>query len=346
MNKELRKEYFDKAFKLHSAGNITEAQNFYKKILAEIPDDSEILNLIGMSEMQQKNYDKAEEFITRAISCKKEKYFYETLAHLYFIQKNYKKELETRLSYEKEFGLNFEQAFGIGLAYKNLMDFENSEKYYLKALEINPESRDTCFNLANLYTTFHKPRQAKEYYLKCIEINPEDRESKYFLALNYFRMKDYDKGLKYFEVRLCRETAIDTEAITYPNLIPNKPIWQGEDISDKTLYTYYEAGFGDMIMFARYIPLLKSKCKRLIIKPQIQLCELFRENFPDVEIMDYFWEEKNLNFDYHLPFLSVPYVLNIGTDGMFMHRDKYLSANPNKVNAFKEKFFNNNKFKI
>jgi len=346
MNSELRKEYFDKAFKLHSAGNIVEAQNFYKKILTEIPDDSEVLNLIGMSEMQQKNFAKAEEFITHAISIKKEKYFYETLAHLYFVQKNYKKELETRLDSEKSFGLDYEQAFGIGLAYKNILDFENSEKYYLKAYEFNPKSRDVCFNLANLYTTFHKPQKAKEYYLKCLEINPNDRESKYFLALNYFRMKNYDDGLKYFEVRLCRETAIDTEAITYPNLIPNKPIWQGEDISDKTLYTYYEAGFGDMIMFARYIPLLQSRCKKLIIKPQVQLCELFRENFPDAEVMSYFWDEKDLNFDYHIPFLSIPYVLNLNTDKMFINRDKYLSANENKVWAYKKKFFDNDKFKI
>ena len=53
MDTELRKEYFDKAFKLHSAGNIVEAQNFYKKILAEVPDDSEVLNLVGMGDMPE-----------------------------------------------------------------------------------------------------------------------------------------------------------------------------------------------------------------------------------------------------------------------------------------------------
>lgn len=346
MNKELRKEYFDKAFKLHSVGNIVEAQHFYKKILSENPEDYEILNLIGLGELQQKNYAEAETFIKRAISLKKEQYFFETLAHVYFQQKDYQKELETRLEEEKLFGLTFELAFGIGLAYKNLMIFEKAEEYYFKAIELNPQSRDAYFNLANLYTVFHMPEKAKTNYLKCIELNPEDRESKYFLALNYFRLKDYDNGLKYFETRLCRETAISTEAITYPKTIPNRPIWRGEDISDKTLYTYYEAGFGDMLMFARYIPLLKSKCKKLIIKPQIQLCELFRENFPDIEVMDYFWEEKNLNFDYHIPFLSVPYVLGLSTEDMFISRDKYLSANPEKVKEYRETFFSNDKFKI
>ena len=346
MNKELRKEYFEKAFKLHSAGNAEEALVFYNKILLEDPSDSEVLNLLGIIQLQQNNYKKAEEYILKAISVNKVQYFYETLAQVYFQQKNYQQELQTRLEEERLFGLTFDLAFGIGLAYKNLMNFEKSEEYYKKALELNPQSRDTCFNLANLYTVFHLPEKAKKYFQKCIEINPEDRESKYFLALNFFRLKDYTNGLKFFETRLCRETAINTEEITYPNLIPNKPIWQGEDISDKTLYTYYEAGFGDMIMFARYIPLLKQRCKKLIIKPQVQLYELFKENFPDVEVMDYFWEEKNLDFDYHIPFLSVPYVLGLDTESMFVSRKKYLTANKEKAEEYKKTFFNNDKFKI
>ncbi len=346
MDKELRKEYFDKAFELHSAGKIIEAQNFYRKILQENPQDCEVMNLIGLSELQKENYAIAEEYVTRAISLKKIRYFYETLAQIYFRQKDYLKELDVRLDEEKTFGLNFDLAFSLGLVYKNLLNFEKSEEYYLKALELKPDSRDTYFNLANLYTFFHFPQKAKENYLKCIELNPDDRESKYFLSLNYFRLKDYEHGLPYFETRLCRETAVKTEIVTYPNLIPNSKIWQGEDISDKILYTYYEAGYGDMLMFARYIPQLLKRCKKLIIKPQIALSELFRENFPDAEVMDYFYDEKELKFDVHIPFLSIPYVLGLNTEEMFVHRDRYLRANPQKVQYYKENFFNNNKFKI
>lgn len=346
MNKNLRKEYFEKAFKLHSAGKIPEAQNFYRKILLENPDDCEVMNLIGLGEIQRENYKLAEEYVQRAISVKKIRYFYETLAYIYFKQKNYQKELEIRLEEEKTFGINFELSFDLGLVYKNLLDFEMSQKYYLKALQINPNSRDTYFNLANLYTFFHKPEMAGKYYLKCLELNPDDREAKYFLALNYFRLKDYKNGLPYFETRLCRETAIKTEMVTYPNLIPKSKIWNGEDISDKILYTYYEAGFGDMLMFARYIPLIKQRCKKLIIKPQIELCQLFRENFPDVEIMEYFYDEKDLKFDVHLPFLSIPFVLGLTTEEMFISRNRYLKADKEKSDYFKTTFFNNNKFKI
>ena len=346
MDKELRKEYFTKAFELHSAGKIIEAQNFYRKILRENPDDCEVMNLIGLGELQKENFDLAEEYVTKALAIKKVRYFYETLAQIYFCRQNYAKELEVRLDEEKTFGLNFDLAFNIGLAYKNLFDFENSEKYYLKALKFKPDSRDTYFNLANLYTFFHLPRKAKENYLKCIELNPDDREAKYFLSLTYFRLKDYEHGLPYFETRLCRETAVNTEIVTYPNLIPNSKIWKGEDISDKILYTYYEAGYGDMLMFARYIPLLLQRCKKLIIKPQIALSDLLREYFPQAEVMGYFYDEKDLKFDYHIPFLSVPYVLGLSTEEMFINRGHYLKADEQKVRDYKENFFNNDKFKI
>ena len=68
--------------------------------------------------------------------------------------------------------------------------------------------------------------------------------------------------------------------------------------------------------------------------------------FPDIEVMDYFWEEKNLDFDYHIPFLSVPYVLGLDTDSMFVSRKKYLTANKEKTEEYKKTFFNNDKFKI
>ena len=75
---------------------------------------------------------------------------------------------------------------------------------------------------------------------------------------------------------------------TVSNMIEKSKLWQGEDIKDKVLYTYYEAGFGDMIMFMRYIKELEKQCKKLIIKPQIQLTQLIKENFPNIEVMDVF----------------------------------------------------------
>lgn len=121
--------------------------------------------------------------------------------------------------------------------------------------------------------------------------------------------KDYENGLKSFESRLCRHSAIVSQEKTYPNLMKEKPLWNGEDLKDKVLYTYYEAGFGDIIMLYRFMPELTSMCKKVIFKPQKELAPLFRENSYGAEIMEMYDFEKYLDFDYHIPFLSIPYVL-------------------------------------
>ena len=41
--------------------------------------------------------------------------------------------------------------------------------------------------------------------------------------------------------------------------------WQGEDISDKTLLVHTEQGSGDAIQLARFLPLVRRRCKKLIV---------------------------------------------------------------------------------
>ena len=241
---------------------------------------------------------------------------------------------------------DFETYFNQALEYKNSIEYEKAEIAYLKALELNPKSCETLFNIASLYLSLNEPFKAIEYYKKLLEINPNDFEAEYFLSLAYFRVKDYEKGEKHFETRLCRETAVRTQLKTYPNIMSKAKLWMGEDISDKILYTYYEAGFGDMIMFARYIKELEKRCKKLVIKPQFELSQLLRDNFSNVDVMNYFYDEKSFDFDYHLPFLSIPYALGLKNDEIFMHHDKYLSATQDKIDFFRQKYFDNDKFKI
>ena len=334
------------AFKLHSQGKLDEAEKVYKQVLETEPQNAQVLNLLGLIKISQKQLNEAEKYIKKALEIKKDAYFYENLARVYEFQKDYETEIKILEKACQEVNCGFEIYFILALAYKNNIEYKKSEKAYLKALELNPKSEKACFNLASLYLFLNAPQKAIEYFKKCLEINPNDQEVLYFLSLGYFRIKDYETGTKYFENRLCRETAITSQKVTYPHLIQKASLWNGEDISNKTLYTYYEAGFGDMIMFSRYIPELQKRCKKLLIKPQKELSQLFRDNFPETEVMDLFYEENRTDFDVHLPFLSIPYVLGLKNDEIFMHHDKYLKATPNKIQYFKEKYFNNNKFKI
>ena len=79
------------------------------------------------------------------------------------------------------------------------------------------------------------------------------------------------KGLKTLKQDFADTVQLFRKKKTYPNLMKEKPLWTGQDLKDKVLYTYYEAGFGDVLMFYRFMPQLTSMCKKLYLNPRKSL---------------------------------------------------------------------------
>ncbi len=339
---------FEQAFEYHQKGQLTNARNLYEQILNDDSKNHEVWNLLGILYTQVSEFDKALLCLQKAIELKPLPFYIENLAKMYFKKEDFQNAVELYEILVKNNSENYENTFNLAMAYKNNAQYDKAKETYYKAIELNPKSTESYFNLAYLCFNENDTKGAIECYKKVLEINPDDWETTYFLSLAYMQDKNYKDGLKCFEQRLCKQSAIVSQEKTYPNLMKQKPIWTGkEDLSDKTLYTYYEAGFGDNIMIYRFMPELISKCKKVIFKPQEELKPLFEENSYGAEIMGMFKNEKEMNFDYHLPFLSLPYVLAKSGDDMFIHHDDgYIKANPGKVKSYRDNYFNNDKFKI
>lgn len=236
--------------------------------------------------------------------------------------------------------------FNKALECKRQNKIDEAEDIYKKILKIKPDLTEAYFNLATIYYDKNECQNAVDCYNKILEYSPNDEEVKYFISLAYFKMKNYAEGEKYFESRLCRKSSLLSQIKTYPNLTKKAPLYKGEFDKNKTVYTYYEAGFGDMIMYSRYLPLLKERVGKVIFKPQREIYPLFKENPLGCEIMGTFLPEENFHFDYHIPIMSLPYVLNLSGDDIFNLNSGYMKANPIKSTEYKEKFFNNDKLKI
>lgn len=339
-------EKFIEAFNAHKAGNYKLAGTLYMEILKNEPENAQVWDLLGIVNFQQNDFLEAELCIKKAIKLEPRVYYLENLAKLYLEKGDF---LQSITLYEDIVNINhtYENLFNLALAYKNMHRWEEAKKTYNEALKVNPEGYESYYNLAYLAFNDNEPYRAIECYKKALEIKPDDWESRYFLGLAYMQVKDYKNGLNAFEARLCKKSAILSQEKLYPELMSIKPEWKGEPLKDKVLFTYYEAGFGDLLMFYRYIPVLSSMCKKLIIKPQKNLLPLFQENSYGADIIENFDYTQQMYFDYHIPFLSIPYVLKCEGDSVFIHHDDgYLKPNPQKVKFYKEKYCNNEKFKI
>lgn len=340
------KEKFTKAFELHQANKLDEAEKLYLKVIEDNSQNFDANNLLGLLYFQKNDYKNAEIYIKNALLIKNDPYFCDNLGKVYTKSKKFDKAIEILKQGLEQDSRNYSLWFDLAMAYKGNYQFKEAKQAYEKVLEINPKIHQAYFNLAYLCFNDNEPDKAIKCYEKALETLPNDFESMYFLSLAYMQTKDYEKGLKYFESRLCRLSSILSQQKTYPNLAKEENIWNGEDISNKTIYTYYEAGFGDVIMFARYLPLLQKRCKKVVFKPQDQLIDLFKPNFPDIEYIKYFEQEKDMHFDIHLPMLSLPLVMGLKGEDLFVGHQGYLKSDKNKAEWFKQKYFDNKKFKI
>lgn len=338
------KDKINAAISLHNSGKMQEAEKAYSEILKENPENSNVLNLLGILKMQLNQFKNAELLIKKAIEINPQAYFYLCLGKVYYTKKEYKNAIE---NYRKSLQLDpndFDTTFNLAMSLKLDEQIEESTKTYEKAVQLNPKSYEAYYNLGNIYNSvIDNPEKAIECFEKVLEIRPNDNEIRYFLGTTQLKLKNYKEGWKNYETRPSREMGILTQTLELKDKILQKPIYNGEDIKDKTLYVYYEGGLGETTMFGRFLPQLKEKCKTLLFRPQHCYYELFNENFTGIEVLK---EVRDIEFDYHIPLMSIPFATGFASDDDIPLKEGYLKANKEKAEDFKQRFFQNKKLKI
>lgn len=307
------KDLINEALSFHQNGDLFNAEKIYLQTLETEPKNSNVLYLLGLLKADLKEFSKAVEYLKKASELKPE---------------------------------SFEILFNLALAYKNNFDYVNAIKIYEKVITIKPELPDAYFNLGNIYEKLNDTENALKYYIKSNERKIGYEWIDYFLGISYLKTKNFKEGWGHFEGRPAKQFAILSQAQVYKEKITQTPLWQGEDIKDKTLFVYYDSALGDTLMFVRYIPLLKKVCKKLIFKPQSCFIKLFKDNDFGVEIVDNRTLPNDVNFDVHTPLVSAPYLLKLNSEKDIPLQEGYLSANKELTEIFKAKYFNNDKFKI
>ncbi len=237
--------------------------------------------------------------------------------------------------------------FNSAKTHKDNGEYALSMAEYEEILSMTTQLPEVYFNLAFVYFYSEHWEKAIECMKRFIELEPNDTEGKYFLATFYFMNKDYVSGYPLFEYRVSKAHAVLTQQKLTMGKINQLPFWHGEDLTDKTVYLYYEAGLGDTLMYYRYVKILAQKAKKVYFKPQMTLLPLFAENKePNVHIIARINEKYINESDYQCPIMSLPYFLGFDNKTIFAYPDKFLHASKRETRIYKDKFFNNDKLKI
>ena len=100
----------------------------------------------------------------------------------------------------------------------------------------------------------------------------------------------------------------------YVFLIQPEKLWDGSNLTGKTILIYAEQGYGDTIQFIRYLPLVKQQGGRIILvcqKPLVRLLETIPgiEQFVEIKL-------NFITFDVHAPLLELPWIFGTTLDNI------------------------------
>jgi Flp pilus assembly protein TadD len=346
-----------------AAGRLDEASASYRKALAINPDIPEVNANLGNTLRELGQLEEAAEYYTKALKLKPD--FSEALHNFGITLTHLNKPKEAAEAIRKSLQLNSNNApayCDLGHAYWKLERSPEATECFTRALEIEPEYAAAHTNMAAVYFKNNQPEDAIISARKAIALNPNDPASFNTLGGALHQLGDIEEGFEY----MAQGAAINPDnAETRFNMgisllirgkfeegwpefeyrLKNKllklnrgfkqPIWQGEDLGDKTLLLYSEQGLGDTVQFARYIPQVKAKAPNVIFEVEGKLVEILHPLTAGIPILVK-GKQRLPDFDVYAPLASLPGIFKttletIPTD------IPYLFADPARIKWWRDR---------
>jgi predicted O-linked N-acetylglucosamine transferase (SPINDLY family) len=155
-------EILNKGLTLHKAGKLEDAKLIYEKLLIKDQNNFELINLLGVISLQQKNFNDAITKFNKAISIN---------SNHHALYNN------------------------LGVAYKETEQYDNAIKNFKRATELNPNYAEAYNNLGIILKKKYQYKEAFNNYKTAIELNPNYAEAYNNLGLLYGNIKNYKESI-------------------------------------------------------------------------------------------------------------------------------------------------------
>lgn len=296
------KEYLNTAMCLIELGQNDAAIEFLKKYEESEDDKVAAYGTLGeIFGLRLKMYVQAISYLEKYIALNQQNALaYNTLGHFYSAYYNYDfldKQLDCFLKANKLQPNNQMYIRNVIFVYEKIGDVINAEKYYKKLLKLNPTHLDY-------------------YYYGCFLI----------------QQGNFIEGYKYFEYRFYTTES----AFEYPKwLDEGKRLQSCENLSDKTILIFHDSGYGDTIMYMRFIEQLKQLMGKIIFFVPEKLIGLFKASGIDVEMHPMTDDLSELEYDFNVALMDLPKLLGTTVDSI-PNPQGYLRVSQEKVEAYKQ----------
>lgn len=170
-----------------------------------------------------------------------------------------------------------EDAFGhfnLGYARWALGDYEAAQVATVRALAIHPNFVKANIAAGYLAYMIGQPDQGRAYHDHALSLGSTNADDLTLLGILRVLRGDYAGGWPMFDAARWRGTEWKTPKWRRE---AKGLLWNGEDISDRTLYLHGEGGFGDTLMFCRYGAMLADRAREVVLVADPPLDRLMRQ---------------------------------------------------------------------
>jgi Flp pilus assembly protein TadD len=213
----------------------------------------------------------------------------------------------------------------MGNASADLDDLASAETLYRTAIRLDPHLPEAHASLGHVLTLQGRIANAIEACETAIRLRPDFAQAHWNLAIAALLSGDLRRGFTEYEWR--------KKHARYRPDFPDLPgrRWDGGDASGQTILVRAEQGFGDVIQFARYLPLIHEAGGRPILVCAPPLVRLMRsiagvhavascDTLPDYDS----WVDQ----------ISLPRVFGTTLDTI-PAAERYISADPVRIQAWR-----------
>lgn len=148
---------------------------------------------------------------------------------------------------------------------------------FQKAIELSPRFAEAYVNLGSILQTIGEPENALKAYEIALNLKPKMDMAYWNLALALLSVGRLEEGWSLFGY-----------GFTSKQRMPYRPfpglLWEGDDISDKTLFVWREQGIGDDLRFSTAYQDLYEKAGHLIIETDARLVPLYQRTWPNATV--------------------------------------------------------------
>ncbi len=211
----------------------------------------------------------------------------------------------------------------LAINYMDLCEYDKALENYNKAISLNNKNLNYMHGKAVALKYLGNITESKKILEQIIKKDDSPIQSKITLGMLYLSDKQFEKGMKLYTLR--------SKDSKFSQVFKEKLWTKGLDINSKNLLIYSDCGYGDTIMYLRFLPTILKMVKSFTLQTDKELITLIKESYPDINVISK--GEIYTDYDIVVSIMDLQYLLNLDFSEI-KTTEAYLNANINKVKEY------------